>query len=280
MKDQTKLHWTVLNGVSILSFAFGKVPIPEPCVSSYSSELTILLDGEVIVEYGPVSQHVRLKPYEGCLITKGTPHRCYCTPGTRVVVVDVFADFGDIGVGKLNEDCLDASLLRRLEQYCEGSLDPTGFAECMWHAERQRPCIRSIEHTQSTQRMLSVKSYLEENFANPIHVTALADRFRQNIDYLIREFRKSFYFTPFAYVNFLRHQQFSWTRLQLGTREPLIRGALDAGFHDYATFCRKVRTKYGTPPSKLFGDLRGARQVPRASDGESATSCAATRTVQ
>lgn len=256
MADGTKFHWTLFRGTSVRCFEFVEAPTPASCVSLRSSEFTVVLDGELLVEYGPASQRVRVGPYEGCVITRGTPHRSYSTSGTKIVIVDCLGgDFGPLGIGKFSASSLRRDLLRSVEQCYDGTLDAQAFSECGRHAELLSPTIRAMERRPSTAGLFRLKAMLDENFRSPISVAELAKWSRLDIDYLIREFRKNFLFTPLAYVNFVRLRQFAWSTLEAPREQGLMRTALDSGFNDYSTFCRRVRSEYGRPPSRLVRPL-------------------------
>jgi methylphosphotriester-DNA--protein-cysteine methyltransferase len=72
--------------------------------------------------------------------------------------------------------------------------------------------------------------------------------------YLSRGFTRSIGVTPKCFLQALRREHFLRSLLSTAGRRRLTALAFDAGFDDYAAFCRFVRRELGTPPSGLLAE--------------------------
>jgi AraC-like DNA-binding protein len=116
--------------------------------------------------------------------------------------------------------------------------------------------VSCLEPIHNTPLMHAIKRELEAQYTEPVRIADLAARHHLDTHYLIRGFRRNFGFTPLAYVQFLRREHFLW-ELMRPDRRHLLELAVEAGFGDYATFCRKLRGLCGRPPSQLLSAVGG-----------------------
>jgi AraC-like DNA-binding protein len=225
------------------------------CVSTQSSELTLLLEGEIWVEMGPARQQVRILPEQACLIYRGTPHQMHTAEGSRFLVLDVDAPVSWLGATCLEGGLLSPALVRGLPHLWEASSPQLteGFRQQLTTLlDRFAASVTPLETTHNTLRMLDVKRHLEEHSAEPLDLGVLARRFGLDRFYLLRAFKQNFGTPPLAYVSFLRMEHFVWTMLREGRTRELIEVSGEAGFSDYSTFCRRIRRRLGRPPSQLI----------------------------
>jgi AraC-like DNA-binding protein len=254
------LRWTVERGISCRAYELGGLREPHFCVSTQSSELTFVLEGEVGIEFGPADKQQRIGPGGVFLVLQGTPHRIHTSSHARLMVLDVaYAGRGSLGVGFMPAGPAPGSFDRGLRRLWEsGHLKPTApFTEPVQELlTRLRPDqILTFEASHNTQRLLEIKRYLEGCYTAPINLATVAQCFRMDRFYLVRAFKSNFGLTPYAYVRFLRHKHFLWAMFVGGKRHQ-TQLAAEAGFGDYSTFCRDFRQRTGRPPSKVFAAAR------------------------
>jgi AraC-like DNA-binding protein len=244
------------SGCSFRAYDLQVAREPWPCVSTRSSELTWVLEGECWIEFGPARQQQRVLPGQGFIVLRGTPHTVHVSPGTRFVVMDLPVGVPDLlGVAFLPSGCIHPSLDRRLPSLWEqqGPLPVENLEVRVQDLLLSLPsgCVAPLEIAHSTRSMLEVKRFLEDHFAEPISIGQVAERFQLDRFYLLRNFKSNFGFTPLSYVRDLRLEHFIWSMMLRGDRTH-TEAALDSGFGDYSTFCREVRARFGSPPSRLF----------------------------
>ncbi|MFC1611186.1 helix-turn-helix domain-containing protein [Myxococcota bacterium] len=224
-------------------------------MSTRSSELTLVLEGELWLEMGPGQQYHHVAEGEACVVFAGTPHRVAMTPGTRFVIVDIPRErfpVEALGIAKVPTPVGVSD--RAWEDVWQGkgavgSLGPWVTATL----ERAPGRALLFEPAHNTGLMCQIKRELEAGHTAPVRVADIAGRRKLDTHYLIRAFRRNFGFTPLAYVQFLRREHFLWALMQSDAPH-MLDLALDAGFNDYATFCRQIRGLYGRPPSRLISN--------------------------
>jgi AraC-like DNA-binding protein len=247
-QSDRELRWMTRGGISIRSYAVPAAGEPQFCVSTQSSELTLLLEGEAWIELGPARQQVRLRPDQGCVVLRGTPHRMAITEDSRFLIIDLAHAPSRQG-GLVFLPAVPPDLSRVMSDLWDQRRVPA-FAE----VERWDDVIRghrrtTLEGTHNTRRMLDVKSFLERHYTGPINLQDLACRLGMDRYYLVRAFRSNFGAPPSAYIQFLRLEHFAWSLLR-GDGE-ITRRACEAGYGDYSTFSRRIRQAFGRPPSEL-----------------------------
>jgi methylphosphotriester-DNA--protein-cysteine methyltransferase len=237
-----------------------------PCVSSRSSELTIVLDGVVVLEIGPAKQTVHVRAGDATLVPRGMAHGVRVLEGGRALLVDVESPFEDHGPRVLSGRLLPSKVLgavgRGWTHRAEEVLAPALAAaqEVMLRMASRAPL--TIETTTATARMQLAKQLIEDRFTDPPSLSELARAVRTNSFYLLRGFKKEFGFTPLAYAQFLRTEHFFWELLGTRTPRTLLRLSSEAGFRDYSSFERRIRETYGRPPSALLDHDEDARFGP------------------
>ena len=229
---------------------------PAFCVSTRSSELTFVLEGELEVEVGPTRRVTTARAGEGVLVLRGTPHATKNKPGTRFVIIDLpTVPSAEMGVVALPSESIPRALERRIpdlwdqhEMVASGSLEQP-LAQLVARAIPRGLVPLETRHT--TALMLAVKRYLEAHYALPLDLALLASRFGVDRFYLVRAYTRNFGLSPIAYANALRIEHFVWSLLEDAAPGKLVELAGDAGFGDYSTFCRKIRDRFGRAPSDL-----------------------------
>lgn len=234
---------------------------PSFCVSTRSSELTFVLEGELEIAVGPTRRSVVARAGEGALVLRGTPHTTRVARGTRFVIVDLPAvPTAELGVVPLAAGAIPRALERRIPELWDQratepahALEPT-VGELV--ARALPSGVVTIDGAHATARMLAVKKHLEASYAGPVDLDGVARRFGIDRFYLVRAYTKNFGLSPMAYVQALRLEHFVWSLMAAqgpASSEPesLVELAGDAGYGDYSTFCRRIRGRFGRAPSEL-----------------------------
>lgn len=265
-RPRRELRWTHDGAQSLRAYAMATDEEACPCVSTRSGELNLVLEGEVVIEIGPRQQRVSVRAGEACLVPRGMPHAVRIPDAGRVLMVDVQSAIADAGLRVLPARVLPARVFRSIERAWRGrvrdALGPAhdAAAEVVERIGSQAPL--EIELVPETRRMLRAKQILEERFVAPPTLAELARTVRTNEFYLLRSFKKHFSFSPIAYASFLRTEHFVWELLTAPASRTLLRLSSDAGFGDYSTFERRIRGRFGRPPSSLVDDGADARLGP------------------
>lgn len=226
------------------------------CVPSRASELAIVLAGEAWLEMGARRQALRIRPGEAGMVFKNTPHLSHFASGTRLVIFDL----PSLGEEPLGLSFLDAKKLPgwmcELAVLAAESRDEEVAARCLSRACELSALRRAshreltLEHAHGTATCIRIKALLDSHYREPIRLGDIAARARRDKDYVIRGFHQNFGVTPMAYVQFLRTEHFVWSLLK-APDDSLLDLALSAGVGDYSTFSRRIRSRFGAPPSRL-----------------------------
>lgn len=252
------LRWTLEGDRSLRAYAIEEDGELCPCVSTRSGELNIVLEGEVIIEVGPKKQIVHVRAGEACLVPRGQPHAVRVERGGRVLMVDVRGLAADEGLRFVPARILPARPLQTIDRAWRK--DARAVFASAWEAATEVTNRASeltpirIEETAQSRRMARVKGVLEKQFVDPPSLAELGSLARLNEFYLLREFKRQFAFSPYAYAQFLRVEHFVWELL--GARPPrtLLRLSAESGFGDYSTFQKRMREAMGRSPSALVDD--------------------------
>ena len=226
------------------------------CVSTRASELTFVLAGELEVQVGASRRPVFARAGEGLVVLRGTPHRSRSKPGTRLVIVDVpDVPCDGLGVVPLPESAMSLAFERLVPGLWDqrspaqpGAIDSAAGGLFAPSAFRH---LVPIDAGHTMARMLSVKSHLEAHYREPVCLDDVARHFGMDRFYLVRNYTRNFALSPLAYVQALRVEHFVWSLLDDSEPGSLVALAHDAGFGDYATFCRRIRKRFGRAPSEL-----------------------------
>ncbi len=95
--------------------------------------------------------------------------------------------------------------------------------------------------------IIDVKSYIDNNYLDIASVSALAERFHYNREYLTRSFKRYFNTSVWNYV-ILRRLMYCGLLLRNG--ESVSRAALKSGFANRANFTKLFRRHFGCTPSE------------------------------
>jgi len=258
----TTLRWLADDRASVRAYEIIETKSdPGFCVSTRSSELTFVLEGELEISVGPARRSVVARAGEGLLVLRGTPHVSRVARGTRFVIVDLPAvPSADLGVVALGQAAIPRAVERRLPQLWDQSATaPVHELEAPVFELVSRAIpggVVPIDGAHATARMLAVKQHLEASYAGPVDLDGVARRFGLDRFYLVRAYTKNFGLSPMAYVQSLRLEHFVWSLM--AAEDPahanpggLVALAGDAGYGDYSTFCRRIRGRFGRAPSEL-----------------------------
>lgn len=249
-----QLRWTHGAGVSLRAYLSAQDGEPCPCVSTRSAELTVVLDGEVAFEVGPLRQTILARAGEALWVPRGLSHAIFVGRDARAFIVDQRASPGELGLRSLPVRTIPAAVLRAFDRAWrerpERALERIAVAssELVVRLSAREPV--AIESVSSTARMLHAKRILEARFQSPPTLAELARAVGTSEFYLLRAFKRHFAFTPYAYAQFLRTEHFFWELLAAPARA-IVHLAADAGFGDYSTFHRRMRKMTGRAPSSL-----------------------------
>lgn len=259
-RPKRKLRWTHGSGLSVRAYLSARDPEQCPCVSTRGAELTVVLDGEVIIEVGPARQVVRVHEGEAVWVPRGLAHAVIVPRDARAFIVDEPASTGELGLRHVPAEKLPAAVLRRFEaawsRRPDTALARIGDARSELVARVRSRAEIAVESASSTPKMLAVKRILEERFIQPPTLAELAKAVGTSDFYLLRNFKRHFSFTPYAYAQFLRTERFFWALLETEDRR-IADIASDSGFGDYSTFHRRMRAMTGKAPSTLVASVAG-----------------------
>ena len=257
-RPKRKLRWTHGSGLSVRAYLSARDPELCPCVSTRGAELTVVLDGEIAIEVGPARQSVRVREGEAIWVPRGLAHAVIVPRDARAFIVDEPASVGELGLRHVPADKIPASILRRFDtawsRRPDTALARIGDARSDLVARVRSGTALAVERSSSTPKMLAAKRILEERYIQPPTLADLAKAVGTSEFYLLRNFKKHFTFTPYAYAQFLRTEHFFWELLEAEDRR-IADIASDSGFGDYSTFHRRMRAMTGVAPSHLV-DLR------------------------
>jgi len=261
-RPKRKLRWTRGEGISVRAYLSARDPELCPCVSTRSAELTVVLDGEVAIEVGPARQAIRVREGEAIWVPRGLAHAVIVSSDARAFIVDERATSGELGLRHLSRETMPASVLRRFDTAWTRSPDAAlariGDATSDLVGRLRSRAAIAVERTSSTPKMLVAKRMLEERFIHPPTLAELAKVVGTSEFYLLRNFKRHFTFTPYAYAQFLRTEHFFWELLEAEDRR-IADIASESGFGDYSTFHRRMRAMTGKAPSALVA--MSAREV-------------------
>ncbi len=248
------MRWSTAARLSLRSYDFPDAQQSDWCVSTRSSELTLVVEGELQLQVGPSRQHVRVRSGEAVLVAQGVPHEESWSAGSRALVVDLSLPKSAQGLGHLPSGALAPELTRLVPHLWEARPDAMERLGRLLDAGTLTAPPEGwvdVEDIQNTRLMARVKADLEASFRHPVQLSALARRYHMDPFYLARNFKRNFGLGPSAYLQFLRLEDYLWSNV-LGRRLTETERALEAGFGDYSTFCRRIRQRFGRPPSRLF----------------------------
>lgn len=250
-----KLRWTHGGGLSIRAYLSDENPELCPCVSTHGAELTVVLEGEIAIEVGPLRQARRVLAGEAIWIPRGIAHAVIVGSDARAFIVDETAFAEEPGLRHVPSGRMPAGVLRAFAN--AWSRRPDRALARVDAARRDLlACVMArdpmvVEARSSTSKMMLAKRVLEERFTHPPSLGELARIVGTSEFYLLRSFKQHFTFTPYAYAQFLRTEKFFWELLT--SRDRLLTDlAADAGFGDYSTFHRRMRAMTGKAPSGLM----------------------------
>lgn len=259
-RPKRKLRWTHGSGLSVRAYLSARDPDLCPCVSTRSAELTVVLDGEVVIEVGPARQNVCVREGEAIWVPRGLAHAVIVSRDARAFIVDEPATVGELGLRHVPAEKMPAAVLRRFDSAWsrrpDTALARIGDARSELVARVRARTAMPVESSSSTPKMLAAKRILEERFIHPPTLTELANAVGTSDFYLLRNFKRHFTFTPYAYAQFLRTEKFLWELLETEDRG-IADLASDAGFGDYSTFHRRMRAMTGKAPSTLVASVGG-----------------------
>lgn len=178
------LRWTRGPRHSIRAYALAPQADSSSCVSTRSSELNVVLDGDMVLEVGPARQSVRVRAGEAALVARGVPHRVRVERPTRFVVVDVDAPAAP-ALSHLPAAKAPAALLGEVDR--SWGQRPGQALRTLDEAARQLVTrmgvgeLTDIEIASSTRRMEIVKRVLEARFADPPSLGELAQARRAQL---------------------------------------------------------------------------------------------------
>jgi len=250
-----RLRWWWQEGVSVRLYETLQPCVDWFCVSGQANELAVVLDGEQSIEMGPERQEWLLRAGDACLLPAGTPHRLQVAAGTKIAVIDLSAAGPQTpGVAALPRGVVSLKEERMLARlFATGELSAGGVREVAARLfdKTATAGVTPLALGHGTLRMLSAKAELDRGYTAPVRIAELAARHKVDPHYFLRAFRRAFGVTPLAYVQHLRLDHFVRTALVSGAEQSLIESASQAGFGDYATFCRRMSKVFGRPPSRL-----------------------------
>jgi AraC-like DNA-binding protein len=248
----------------VRAYLSARDPEPCPCVSTRGAELTVVLEGEVAIEVGPARQTVRVQQGEAVWVPRGLAHAVIVSTDARAFIVDEAASIGELGFHHVPGSQMPASVLRRFDMAWtrrpDTALARIADATSELVARVKAGSAISVESSSSTPKMLAAKRIIEACFIRPPTLAEVAKTVGTSEFYLLRNFKRHFTFTPYAYAQFLRTEHFFWELLEADDRR-LADIASDSGFGDYSTFHRRMRAMTGVAPSHLVdasaGDVLG-----------------------
>lgn len=96
-----------------------------------------------------------------------------------------------------------------------------------------------------------IQRFIAAEYASPLSLAKIAQRYGYSEDYTIRVFKNAFGITPYQYLIRYRLQQAE--RLLVSTDKPVETVSREVGYNDFSTFYRDFRKHYGRSPSELRG---------------------------
>lgn len=99
-----------------------------------------------------------------------------------------------------------------------------------------------------------IADFLQKNYANPISLTMLCEKFHFCKNHIINLFKKEFNQTPTAYLNQIRLEKAA--HFIESTSEPTTKIAQNCGFRQYSHFYRQFVQKYKISPEKFRAKTR------------------------
>jgi AraC-like DNA-binding protein len=219
--------------------------------SAQRSMVGAVLAGEMEVRLGPGGPGAVLRAGDALVIHAGTPFSYCMASGTRLTMTDIAQPNSaatDLGVVHIPHATLPRPEARALADGARAIGALMRLArDGTWHARGE---LVPLAMSHSTRPILRVKRHFDLHFREPLRVRDVATAFRLDPFYLTRHFRRVVGLSPKPYLQWLRFEYF--LRSLLATPRPILELALDAGFPDYATFCRRLRLMFGVPPSQLL----------------------------
>jgi transcriptional regulator GlxA family with amidase domain len=120
----------------------------------------------------------------------------------------------------------------------------------------KRPYEFSADDSAGYSRLVSVITFVTENYAQDIEVSDMAEHVLLSVSQLQREFSKSFGITPNRY---LREVRVGVVRHLLESSDlPLTTIAADCGFYDQSHMTRHFKSSTGLTPLKYRQRFRAA----------------------
>ncbi len=251
-------RWTRGPRESIRAYAVTKQHGAWPCVSTRSAELTMVLDGEMVLELGPKKQVVRVAAGEACLVPKRMTHGLRLERPTRILIVDVQhapapSAFRHVARRHVPAKAFAPFTKAWMMAPAEGlALLAAPTTSMLARVAAAEPLV--LEPIPGAQRASLVKEVIEQRFDDPPSLAELARLTKTREFYVMRAFKQHFGFTPMQYAQFLRTEYFCWELLGAKSRSTLLRLSGESGFGDYATFERRMRVVFGRAPSTLVLD--------------------------
>lgn len=251
-RDESRVSWFAAPGVWL-----GRWQCSAARSGGYASSrgamASVLCDGRMHIELGPTRRALSLSAGDVVFIGERTPFRYTLEAGSQLLVLDVGRGDG-LGLAEVR-----SPRLSRLGRACADAPSEAALRALRHEAEATRPARRHpLELTHPTARVLAAKTELDARFREPVSMRRLAERLGMDTFYLSRNFARATGMPPKAYLQHLRREHFLRALLasRRATRErgALTRLAHEAGYGDYATFCRHIRRSLGVAPSQLHDD--------------------------
>lgn len=223
-------------------------------VSARPSMVAFVLDGELAVELGPRRHAVNVVRGGALVVHERTPLRYTMAGGTRLLMTEA-TTIGAPGLGA--RYVAPGRVARRMAELLARVWGRpelhAGLTEAASELGASGAGTRlAFEPVHNTERLLAVKRYLEAHFQEPLRLREVARRFHMNHFYLSRAFALTTGVAPKVFVSALRREHFLRSLLASARSRSLTTLALDAGFDDYAAFCRWVKKELGAAPSQLL----------------------------
>jgi AraC-like DNA-binding protein len=222
-------------------------------VSARQSMVAFVLEGELLVELGPRRLTTSVARGGALVVNERTPFSYTMSSGSRLVVTETALVSSALGARAISPDRLPrraAAVLARAWNRPDQLAKLGAFASDV--ARSSSGAVLQFEPVFNTERVLAVKRYLEAHFHEPLRLHAVAARFHMSHFYLSRAFTLTTGISPKVYLSALRREHFLRSLLASERRRSLASLALDAGFDDYAAFCRWTRSHFGRAPSRLL----------------------------
>jgi AraC-like DNA-binding protein len=246
--------WSACAGASFRSYDY-LADRPTTFAVGRITPVCLVRSGEIEFELGP-SRHVfSAREGDAYVVLPGTPYSFRMKAGTRIEAVDL-DDFqpGEAGIAILPARAVPTAVTEAFDRAATDRTPRRLLAAREAGVEMTRRLsqdgLARLEPSHNTARLLAVKRHLDEVFAEPVSLAAVAQRFGMDVSYLSREFHENFGVPPSRYLFLLRVEHFL-ARAMI-SRRPLARAAEESGVVDYPNFVRRFNRRFPAPPSRLM----------------------------